>query len=513
MAEGPRSVASFDPARYGEIPVAELLRAAARGWVGVDRRLIQSLLDRGAGCASETLAFSREPHASDPVGLEPVLTDLFRHFHEPAALDFFVDAVREAPEEVGDDLVQALLPFGEKALDPLLALYDELGEERGGEVAFLLAGLGQRDPRVLEVLLERLEYDAADGAFLLGLYCDPAARPALEQMLAEVPVDAVELRREISYALESIDNQIDSHALRYEPEPFDILAQYPERDLPEFQILTEAERIELLSSPDREIRGGAAYSFFNEELSGAARTALLDIARSDPDPEVRGLAWESLGDAVGEKSVREQMLAILRDSTRPVEERGGAAVGLYGVGGEAEVSGLLEALYQEGGHARAKALEGMWRSLHKPFARFFPAHLNDEDPAIVEQALRGAGYFQLSTYLDKMASYFDHEDLREHALFAYALAMPGETSRGRAQGMLRKIDAIAHLSRAEIRLVAFGIDERLRLHGLKPVFDAEPEGEEKTAAAAPVPPPEGKPGRNDPCPCGSGKKYKKCHGA
>jgi uncharacterized protein YecA (UPF0149 family) len=24
---------------------------------------------------------------------------------------------------------------------------------------------------------------------------------------------------------------------------------------------------------------------------------------------------------------------------------------------------------------------------------------------------------------------------------------------------------------------------------------------------------EGKVGRNDPCPCGSGKKYKKCHGA
>ncbi|MFW6201792.1 MAG: SEC-C metal-binding domain-containing protein, partial [Gemmatimonadota bacterium] len=24
---------------------------------------------------------------------------------------------------------------------------------------------------------------------------------------------------------------------------------------------------------------------------------------------------------------------------------------------------------------------------------------------------------------------------------------------------------------------------------------------------------EDEPGRNDPCPCGSGKKYKKCHGA
>ena len=23
---------------------------------------------------------------------------------------------------------------------------------------------------------------------------------------------------------------------------------------------------------------------------------------------------------------------------------------------------------------------------------------------------------------------------------------------------------------------------------------------------------DGEPGRNDPCPCGSGKKYKKCHG-
>jgi preprotein translocase subunit SecA len=33
------------------------------------------------------------------------------------------------------------------------------------------------------------------------------------------------------------------------------------------------------------------------------------------------------------------------------------------------------------------------------------------------------------------------------------------------------------------------------------------------AAAAGAPAPTGKVGRNDPCPCGSGKKYKKCHGA
>jgi preprotein translocase subunit SecA len=31
-------------------------------------------------------------------------------------------------------------------------------------------------------------------------------------------------------------------------------------------------------------------------------------------------------------------------------------------------------------------------------------------------------------------------------------------------------------------------------------------------AAAPVKRTQAKVGRNDPCPCGSGKKYKKCHG-
>ena len=38
-------------------------------------------------------------------------------------------------------------------------------------------------------------------------------------------------------------------------------------------------------------------------------------------------------------------------------------------------------------------------------------------------------------------------------------------------------------------------------------------GEEPVAAPAPAHRAENKVGRNDPCPCGSGKKYKKCHGA
>jgi uncharacterized protein YecA (UPF0149 family) len=129
----------------------------------------------------------------------------------------------------------------------------------------------------------------------------------------------------------------------------------------------------------------------------------------------------------------------------------------------------------------------------------------------VRHALRGAGYFRISSQADKIASYFEDEDLREDALFAYALAMPGETTRGRARGMLRKIDSITHLSPTEMRVVMFGIDERLRLFGLNPVFDDEANaGEDEPEPEASTPP--AKLGRNDPCPCGSGKKYKKCHG-
>jgi preprotein translocase subunit SecA len=37
-------------------------------------------------------------------------------------------------------------------------------------------------------------------------------------------------------------------------------------------------------------------------------------------------------------------------------------------------------------------------------------------------------------------------------------------------------------------------------------------GEREEAGAAPVKRDSEKVGRNDPCPCGSGKKYKRCHG-
>ena len=466
----------------------------------------------------EVLAFAQAPHDEDRIDLDPLLVDLFHHWGPACdSLDFLIQVIRRTHEDVSDDLVQALLPFGERAVGPLLALYEELGEEDGADIAFLLAGLHVHDPRILAVLLDRLQFDAGDGALCLELYHDPAARPALEAMLAEIPEEQTELRRDLQHALK----ELDEPASRYEPLPFDILAEYPERELPAFDVLSEAERLSMLESPDSDVRAGAAHSFFNHELDPPSRAALLRLAQTDADPTVRGRAWESLADATEDASIRDAMLAVLTDTARDIAERGGAAVGLYAVGDREDARAAIEALYEEGGTARAKALESMWRSLYKPYARFFPPHLDDPNKEIVRQALRGAGYFQLTRYADKIASYFDRdgelEDLRDDALFAYALAMPGETTRGRIRGLLRKINAIAQLKVSEVELVMFALDERLRLHGLDPVFAADEGGQEADVEpeppAAPAIKAAAKVGRNDPCPCGSGKKYKKCHGA
>jgi hypothetical protein len=490
--------------------VEELLREAALGRVGVDRALIQKILD--ANDPAGILAFTRGPSEDHRVQIDPLLVDLFRHYQSPEALDFLVDVARRDAEDVSDDLILAFLPFGEKAIEPLLALYQELGEEQGADVAFLLAGLHVRDARILDLLLERLEYDTADGAFLLGLYGEPAAQPALEKMLAEIPEEDAELRREISFAIE----QLNATPEPYQHEPFDIFREYPKRDLPAFDLLTEAERLEMLKSDDALIRAGAAHSFFNVELQPKERAALLELAKSDPEARVRGKAWESLADATEDRTILDAMTAVLNDESRPVEERGGAAVGLYAVADQDDPRRGIEALYHAGGPGRVKALEAMWRSLWQPYAKFFPEHLTDSDPKIVREALRGAGYFELTRYADQIAKYFDAEEpfdhLREDALFAYALAMPGETTRGRVRGMLRKLDSITPLTHYETELVEFALDERLRLHGMQPVFSADQEEPEPEAVPA-LPPAAQKPGRNDPCPCGSGKKYKKCCGA
>jgi preprotein translocase subunit SecA len=125
---------------------------------------------------------------------------------------------------------------------------------------------------------------------------------------------------------------------------------------------------------------------------------------------------------------------------------------------------------------------------------------------------------------------FDDPDTREQALISYAPAAPGKTSEKSVQKLFEKIDELAGgLDVTEVRAVAGALDMRLESEGLPRIFqpeDDEEEGEHEhvhgpgcdhgdghdhgaPSASAVVP----KVGRNDPCPCGSGKKFKKCHGA
>jgi hypothetical protein len=126
---------------------------------------------------------------------------------------------------------------------------------------------------------------------------------------------------------------------------------------------------------------------------------------------------------------------------------------------------------------------------------------------VKRQAIWGIGYLGIYASAERLPSFFDDEDYRADALFAYALAGRHEITRAHIRGFLRKIeDRAAGLSEGETELVQLALDERLVLHGHAPVFfpDAEP-----TEELVPA----GKAGRNDPCPCGSGKKHKKCCGA
>lgn len=500
-----------DPAEYSSIPVYDLLRAAARGHVGIDRRFIQAIIDQGEAAVPDLLRFGLEDHEEDRVDLEEDLIGIFRHLGSAEALPFFIACVRRQPDDIPDDVVEGILPFGERAIEPLIEVYEDVGEEEGSDIAFLLASLRVRDERILRLLLDRLEYDAADGAFCLGLYADPAAKLALEQLLRDIPEEDVELRREIQFAIQQIDAPGENGEIA--PEPLDIFEQYPERATPPVDVLSEGERLEMLESGTPELRAEAAESFRNQDLSKEARHRLFERARTDPDANVRARCWEALADAARDDSrIAGALKIVLADVSRDTAERAGALVALAESSDDREVVRHIREFYDNPA-TRAKALDAMWRSFDPQFADYFPRHLDDSGIEIRRAAIRGVGYMRLGSQAGRLRAMFEDNNVRPDALFAYALSVPAEISRGRVRGLFRKIeDAADGLSQGEAELVQVALDQRLAMHGLEPVFSDPDAWEKKDEELDPAPAP-AKVGRNDPCPCGSGKKYKKCHGA
>jgi hypothetical protein len=459
----------LDPDKLQEAAPGEVLEEASRAHLGLDHRFLHALIDRQAEALPVVLAFGARDRSADKVDLALELIAILRYWKTPEAVPFLVQFIKEDPEDVPDDVVIALVDNAPHALEPLLQLYSELEESDGGEVAFILATLGIRDERILKLLIDRLEYDLSDTVLLLEMYGDPAAAGAIEKQAATLGAEDEELKQEIDVMLATLrsgaadDNEFDRDA-------FDIWELYPEKtDLP-VDLLDEDERQELLDHPVASVRAVAASSFFNQALTPEQRATLLRLAQTDEAISVRARAWEALIDATGEPEVVAAMLQALHNADLPLEERSGLLVGLAPETDRNEVRKAIADLYNIPA-ARAKALEAMWRSMHPSFREYFASHLDDADLEIRRGALWGVGYYGLKSELDKVRQLFDDEDLRTDALFAYALAIPTEVSRGRMKGLLQRIEKDAKgLSEIEEELVKAALDERLMLAGKEPVF-------------------------------------------
>jgi hypothetical protein len=494
------------------VPPYKLLEAASRGYVGVDQRLLHALLDDPARALPDLTRFASEDHSESNVDVDLVLLDIFRSLRTPEALPFLVELVRRDPGNVDDELIEAFVELGAPAVDPLLALLHELGDAPPGDLPFLLASLHVRDPRILAALTRRLEQEPWDGALALEIYGDPAALPALEAARGTVLPGDERTQGYIDSAIGFLSiGRVDiGEAPR---EPYDIWGQYPKETSPEFESLGEDEMLAMLDHPSAKVREEAAGSF-HEEIPLRIRARLIELAKTDPDMAVRRASWEALSDLIDEPEIRRAMLAVIADAQASIDEKSGATIALAQHPGNPAVFESIEKLYANPS-SRAAALKAMARSMDRRFSAYPPKHLDDPDPEIQSQAIWAVGYLALAADAPRLEAFFKDPKHRTPALFAYALAIPAETSRAHIHALLKKIERVAgELDSDEEELVRIALDQRLMLHGHKPVFFTEHSDEVEDHD----PPPESsalalKAGRNDPCPCGSGKKFKKCCGS
>jgi hypothetical protein len=492
------------PSQFHEHSAYELLQEAAQGRIGFDHRLLHALVDDPSKTIPDLVRFGVEDHESNALHLDEELLDIFRYLRTPEAIPFFVEYIRRDPSTLPDTLVDALYPIRHAALEPLLELFHSLEEDQAGEVAFLLASFRIHDPRVLEILLDRLEYDAGDGAICLGLYGDPAAKPAMEKLLVSLSEDESHLRQDLLDATQQLGRPVEEDM----PSPYDIWAEYPAKSGPAIEALTEQERISLLDSIDGEYRAVAAASWINRDLEPPIRRKLLERARTDEDVTVRAKAWHALGSDLDDDAVRSELTAKLKDTSATPEERAGALLGLSRDAGKEPIRSYALEFY-ENPQTRVQAMEAMRNSFDPSFASYFPRHLDDRDPEIKREAIYGVGYLGITDQAEQLKRFFDDDEYRSDALFAYALSVRADISRGRIRSLFRRIEELAGgFAEEESEIVKLALDERLLLQGHKPlVFGEEDEISPALASTA------AKTGRNDPCPCGSGKKFKKCCGA
>jgi len=448
------------PEDYSKTDSYELLAAAARGHLAFDQRLLHALLDDPARAREGIVKFAVTiDHSETRVDLSVDLMNVLAAIPTPEALPFVMNEIRRFPDEIPDEAVEVIVRIGHPALEPLLDLARGL-PDNAAEIGFHIAALGIKDDRVEDLFKKIGEQDKAEEEFL----------------------------REIHQA--HMGEQV---------EPYDIWGAYPHHDGPDLSTLPTAEREQFLESRSAELRALGVESWEFEDLDRRMTSRFVAMAQHDPDPHVRGLAARTLRGQIEDPAIRvvlEQRLA----AAETIEERIQVAIGLIaGLPDSAGVRETILAAYEEP-RTRRQALEAMWLTHDGKYGRYMEAHLEDPDPALIHEAIYGVGFLRLRHLVGRLEPYFHAEDLRLFALQSYMLAAPAEESRFGLKQLESRVAKLAGgLNEEEQEVVRRAMEHRLEMAGREVAVPVTPVRSEKV-------------GRNDPCPCGSGKKYKKCCG-
>src|SRR6266446_7560526 len=267
--------------QYAQVSTYDLLCAAEQGFVGLDHRFLHAIVDDPQKSVPDLLRFGLEQRQRPRDNLTLDLIQIFRHLRTPQAIPFLLEELRRSHLDASLPVINALQEIGAPAVEPLLEFYEEVGCEEDSDVGFLLGSLGIRDPRILDVLIERLRIDPVDAGHCLAAYGDPAAIPAMLEAIGRMEGEPWMVQSMRS----SIEEIEQGRTPDKEDEPFDLWALYPEETDPRFDLLTDAETEQFLDSSNAENRF-AAVSVLSEQDTPRLWDRYLRMAREDPDTRV-----------------------------------------------------------------------------------------------------------------------------------------------------------------------------------------------------------------------------------
>jgi len=458
----------LQPSQYESAPVSQLLEQLGLGRLGLDQRLIAALTSRPKEAAPALVAYGLNPPEASRLHLDGDILNLLSAMPDLKAMDFVISLLRDGFSEIPDSMMVITRAAGAVGINALVKLYREMEEEASGEVAFLLAGLGVRDPRIFDIILERLDYDMEDGAMLLGLYGDPAGILPLQKLSGELGKN-----RELDFALEQLRVRQED----YVDPVINHLEEYPATALPEFEVLDDDEIIEFATQhEDTPVRLAALDVLEDLQLPESAVRPLITLANANHSIPVSAAAFRALARLNQFVEVRDMAESVLVNSELPVAVRAASLITLLPDSiAPARVRTLVEEFLAEPA-SRADAVHAMWRSREPSYNTRFGTFLDDPDLAVRKQAIRGAGVCGDVTSIGKLRDLMMDDDVRKDAIFAYAMAVPSDISPSRVRSLYSRIEKEAGgLNSDEATSVGIALDMRLEAEGKEPVFFASEE--------------------------------------